>query len=43
VVALAVREDEEPLTLVECADFRRREEARRKAVAHADQSAGLSL
>jgi hypothetical protein len=33
-------EDEEPLAPVGRADFRRREEARRKAVAHADQSAG---
>jgi len=40
VVALAMGEDEEPLALVGRADFRRREEARRKAVAHADQSAG---
>lgn len=40
VVALADRQDEEPLTLVGRADFRRREEACRKAVAHADQSAG---
>ena len=32
--------DEQPLTLVGCADFRRREEACRKAVAHADQSCG---
>ena len=37
---LSVREDEEPLALVGRADFRRREEARRKAVAHADQSCG---
>jgi hypothetical protein len=40
VVALAVGEDEEPLALVGRANFRRREEARRKAVAHADQSSG---
>ena len=40
VVSLADGEDEEPLALVRCADFRRREEACRKAVAHADQSAG---
>jgi hypothetical protein len=40
VVALAAGEDEEPLALVGCADFRRREEACRKLVAHADQSAG---
>ena len=39
-VALAVREDEEPFTLVGRTDFRRREEACRNAVAHADQSAG---
>ena len=40
VVALTDGEDEEPLALVGRADFRRREEACRKAVAHADQSAG---
>ena len=40
VVPLADREDEEPLALVGRADFRRREEACRKAVAHADQSSG---
>ena len=40
VVALADGKDEEPLTLVGRADFRRREEACRKAVAHADQSCG---
>ncbi len=40
VVALTMGEDEEPLALVGRADFRRREEARRKAVAHADQSCG---
>ena len=40
VVALKMGEDEEPLALVGRADFRRREEACRKAVAHADQSAG---
>lgn len=39
-VSLADGEDEEPFTLVGRADFRRREEACRKAVAHADQSAG---
>lgn len=39
-VSLADGEDEEPLTLVGCADFRRREEDCRKAVAHADQSCG---
>lgn len=36
----SVREDEEPLTLVGRTDFRRCEEARRKAVAHVDQSSG---
>lgn len=40
VVSFADGEDEQPLTLVGRADFRRREEACRKAVAHADQSAG---
>jgi len=40
LVPLADREDEEPLALVGRANFRRREEACRKAVAHADQSAG---
>ncbi len=40
VVTLADGKDEEPLALVGCADFRRREEACRKAVAHADQSCG---
>ena len=40
VVPLADGKDEEPLSLVGRADFRRREEACRKAVAHADQSAG---
>jgi hypothetical protein len=40
VVALAVGEDEEPFAPMGRADFRRREEARRKAVAHADQSSG---
>ena len=40
VVPLAVGEDEEPLAPVGRADFRRREEACRKAVAHTDQSAG---
>jgi hypothetical protein len=39
-VSLADREDEEPLALVGRADFRRCEEACRKAVAHADQSCG---
>ena len=40
VVPLADGEDEQPLALVGRADFRRREEACRKAVAHADQSCG---
>lgn len=40
LVSLADGKDEEPLTLVGRADFHRREEACRKAVAHADQSAG---
>ena len=40
VVALAVGEDEEPLAPMRRADFRRREEARRKAVAHTDQPSG---
>ena len=40
MVTLAVGEDEEPLALVGRADFRRREEAHRKAVAHVDQSSG---
>ena len=40
VVAFANGKDEEPLALVGRTDFRRREEACRKAVAHADQSAG---
>ena len=40
VVPLADGKDEEPLALVGRTDFRRREEACRKAVAHADQSAG---
>ena len=40
VVALADGEDEEPLSLVRRANFRRREQACGKAVAHADQSAG---
>ena len=40
VVPLADGEDEQPLALVGRSDFRRREEACRKAVAHADQSAG---
>jgi len=39
-VPFADGEDEEPLASVGRADFRRREEACRKAVAHADQSAG---
>ena len=40
LVPLADGEDEEPLSLVGRADLRRREEACRKLVAHADQSAG---
>ena len=40
LVALADGKDKKPLALVGRADFRRREEACRKAVAHADQSAG---
>lgn len=40
LVPLADGKDEEPLALVGRADFRRSEEACRKAVAHADQSAG---
>ena len=40
VVPFAEGEDVEPLALVGRADFRRREEACRKAVAHADQSCG---
>ena len=40
VVPLADGEDEQPLALVGRTDFRRRKEACRKAVAHADQSAG---
>jgi hypothetical protein len=40
LVALADGKDEEPLALVGRTDFRRSEEACRKAVAHADQSAG---
>jgi hypothetical protein len=40
LVPLADGEDEQPLALVGRADFRRREEACRKLVAHADQSAG---
>ncbi|AMY69829.1 hypothetical protein AKL17_2586 [Frigidibacter mobilis] len=40
VVPLADGEDEEPLAFVGRANLRRREEACRKAVAHADQSAG---
>ncbi len=39
LVALADGEDEEPLAPMGRTDFRRREEACRKAVAHADQSA----
>jgi hypothetical protein len=40
LVILADGEDEQPLALVGRTDFRRREEACRKAVAHADQSCG---
>jgi len=40
LVALADGKDEQAFALVGRADFRRREEACRKAVAHADQSAG---
>ncbi len=40
LVPLADGKDEQPLALVGRTDFRRREEACRKAVAHADQSAG---
>jgi hypothetical protein len=40
LVAFADGEDEQPLALVGRTDFRRCEEACRKAVAHADQSAG---
>ena len=40
LVAFADGEDEEPLAPVGRADFHRREEACRKPVAHADQSAG---
>ena len=40
VVTLADSEDEQAFPLVRRTDFRRREEACRKAVAHADQSAG---
>jgi len=40
VVVFADGKDEEPLAFVGRADFRRREEACRKAVAHADQSCG---
>jgi len=39
-VAFADGEDEEPFALVGRTDFRRCKEACRKAVAHADQSAG---
>jgi len=39
-VSFADGEDEQPLALVGRADFRRREEACRKAVAHPDQSCG---
>jgi len=40
LVTLAGGEDEEPFAPVGRTDFRRRKEACRKAVAHADQSAG---
>jgi hypothetical protein len=40
LIPLADGEDEQALALVGRADFRRREEACRKAVAHADQSCG---
>ena len=40
LVPLADGEDEQPLALVWRTDFRRREEACRKSVAHADQSFG---
>ena len=40
LVPFADGQDEQSLALVGSADFRRREEACRKAVAHADQSAG---
>ena len=40
LIPLAYGEDEQPLALVGRADFRRREEACRKAVAHPDQSCG---
>ena len=40
LVVFADGEDEQPFAPVRCADFRRREEACRKAVAHADQSCG---
>lgn len=39
-VALSDGEDEQPLAFVRRTDFRRRKESCRKAVAHADQSAG---
>lgn len=39
-VTLSDGEDEQPLAFVRRTDFRRRKEARRKAVAHADQSCG---
>jgi len=40
LVAFPMGKDEQPLTLVRRADFRRREEACRKAVAHVDQPSG---
>jgi hypothetical protein len=39
-VAVTVGKDEEPFASVRRTDFRRRKEARRKSVAHADQSCG---
>lgn len=39
-IPVADGKDEEPLTLMGRTDFRRRKEASRKAVAHADQSCG---
>ena len=39
-VALPAGKHEQPLAPVRSADFRRREESRRKAVAHADQASG---
>lgn len=39
-IALSASECEQPLSPVRCANFRRREESCRKAVAHADQAFG---